>query len=334
MIKMPSSVSQTFDEQEDFETAFRAEGCHGLVVTGRGQFRAQLTQIALHFLRLSAAEEQLARVAFMAVPGDMVLLTFPIGSEALPICGGLGAQAGEIMTISPGEQVHARTDGLSRWGAIMLPVIELIQYASALTGAPFTVPLAVQCWRPPRAAGRQLRRLHGAASGMAVKRPKILLNAKAARGLAQQLIHTIVECLVLGSTNTATPSGRRHQDIMVGFERLLQAQPDRDMCMTEICAALDVSERRLRNLCAEHLGMGPIGYDRLRRMSLVRSIFLWRDRDTASVSEVARLYGFRQAGRFSANYRALFGETPSATLRRRAGSRQWSRRSQQKRHRR
>jgi AraC-like DNA-binding protein len=103
---------------------------------------------------------------------------------------------------------------------------------------------------------------------------------------------------------------------MVGFERLLQAQPDRDMCMTEICAALDVSERRLRNLCAEHLGMGPIGYDRLRRMSLVRSIFLWRDRDTASVSEVARLYGFRQAGRFSANYRALFGETPSATLRR------------------
>jgi hypothetical protein len=77
MIKMPSSVSQTFDEQDEFETAFRAEGCHGLVVTGRGQFRAQLTQIALHFLHLSAAEEQLARVAFMAVPGDMVLLTFP-----------------------------------------------------------------------------------------------------------------------------------------------------------------------------------------------------------------------------------------------------------------
>jgi len=75
------------------------------------------------------------------------------------------------MTISPGEQVHARTDGLSRWGAIMLPVIELIQYASVLTGAPFTVPLAVQCWRPPRAAGRQLRRLHGAASGMAVTSP-------------------------------------------------------------------------------------------------------------------------------------------------------------------
>jgi hypothetical protein len=212
MIKMPSSVSQTFDEREDFETAFRAEGCHGLVVTGRGQFRAQLTQIALHFLRLSAAEEQLARIAFMAVPRDMVLLTFPIGSEALPICGGLGAQAGEIMTLSPGAQLHARTDGLSRWGAIMLPVSELIQYVSALTGASFTVPLAVQCWRPPRAAGRQLRSLHAAGSRMAVIHPKILLNAEAARGLEQQLIHTIVECLAFGSTNKATLSGRRHQD--------------------------------------------------------------------------------------------------------------------------
>src|SRR5260221_1434168 len=181
MIKMLSSFSQTFDEQEDFETAFRAEGCHGLVVTGRGQFRVQLTQIALHFLHLSAAEEQLSRIAFMAVPRDMVLLTFPIGSEALPICGGLGAQAGEIMTLSPGEQVHAPTDGLSRLGAIMLPAITMIPYVSAFTRAPLTVPLSVQCWRPPRAAGTQLRSLHAAGSRMAVIHPEILVNAEAAR---------------------------------------------------------------------------------------------------------------------------------------------------------
>jgi AraC-like DNA-binding protein len=41
------------------------------------------------------------------------------------------------------------------------------------------------------------------------------------------------------------------------------------MSMTEICAALDVSERLLSRLCAEHLGMSPTDYVRLRRMSQV-----------------------------------------------------------------
>jgi len=39
--------------------------------------------------------------------------------------------------------------------------------------------------------------------------------------------------------------------------------------------------------------------------------------DIASVSAVARRYGFRDPGRFAVNYRALYGETPSATLGRR-----------------
>jgi AraC-like DNA-binding protein len=130
------------------------------------------------------------------------------------------------------------------------------------------------------------------------------------------LIHALVECLSAGSADEGTPAARRHQDILVSFEDLLQAQPERNPRMAEICAALGVPEWLLRSVCAEHLGMSPTSHLRLRRMSLVHRT-LWRgDAAAETVSEVARRYGFRNFGRFAADYRALYGELPSTTLRR------------------
>lgn len=313
---MPGSVTSVFSEPEDFEAALCEEGCLGLLITGRGQFRARLTQIALHRLRLSAAEKQLPRIAFVAVPADMILISLPIGGEPSAIWGGIGMRAGEIMTLGPGQQVHARTGGRCRWGAIRLPAAELSRYVRALTGAPFAVPPAARSWRPPPAAGRHLRHLHAAALRIAEVRPQALVDAEAAHGLEQQLIHALVECLAAGPVDERTPAARRHQDIMVRFEGLLRTQPDRNLRMPEICAAIGVSDRLLRSLCQEQLGMSPTGYLRLRRMSLVHRS-LWRgDPDAASISAVARRYGFRDLGRFAAGYRASFGELPSATLRR------------------
>lgn len=112
---------------------------------------------------------------------------------------------------------------------------------------------------------------------------------------------------------------RRHRDIMVHFERLLESQPDRAACVTEIGGVLGVSPRLLRALCAEYLGMSPTAYDRLRRMSLVRRALRRGDAKTASVSEVASRCGFHNVSRFTLNYRAAFNEPPSATLRRSLG---------------
>src|SRR5580704_3274983 len=98
---MPGSVTAAFTESEDFEAALRADGCVNLLVTGRGQFRARLTRVALHFLRLTATKEHLSRIAFLVVPSDMVLLVFSMDDAALPTCGGVAARSGEIITLGP-----------------------------------------------------------------------------------------------------------------------------------------------------------------------------------------------------------------------------------------
>jgi AraC-like DNA-binding protein len=62
--------------------------------------------------------------------------------------------------------------------------------------------------------------------------------------------------------------------------------------------------------------MSPTSYLRFRRISLVYRTLRRGHPDAATVSEVAWRYGFRDLDRFAASYRALFGELPSATLRR------------------
>ena len=98
----------------------------------------------------------------------------------------------------------------------------------------------------------------------------------------------------------------------------METHPDRPLYLPEICAALGVRERTLRASCEEHLGMGPIRYLTLRRMHLVRRALLRSDPSKATVTQIVTDHGFWEFGRFSVAYGALFGESPSRTLRRSA----------------
>jgi len=315
---MPGSVTSVFSESEDFEDALRRDGCRGLVITDSGQFRARLTQITLHRLRLLAAEEQLSRIAFIEIPTDIVVTAFPI-DNGTPVSGGTRLQLHEIMILSPGEQLHLRTDGPRRWGAIWFPAEELAQYGGAMVGAPFVVPTTTH-WRPPGGAARRLRGLHAAAIRIAATRPQTILNTDAARALEQQLIDAMVDCLSGGSAVEDTRYEHRNREILARFERLVQRGHGPLAPMPETCATLGISERLLRSLCTQRLGLSPTGYDRRRRMSLARRALRLGVEGTTNVSEVARHFGFRDLGRFAISYRTAFGEPPFATLRRGSGA--------------
>ena len=306
-------MTSVFGEPEEFEAALRADGVLSLLVTGHGRFRARLTQITLHRLRLSAGDEYLPRIGFIAIPADTVLVSLPIGSGPSPVWGEMEMQASEIVTLGRGEQVYARTDGPCRWGAIQIPGEDLAQYARALSGAEFVVPPAAR-WRPRRAALRQLRHFHGAAVRRVEARSAVLADSEAAHGLEQQIIEALVECLTAGPVEEETRTAARHRAILARFEDLLQSEPL--LGIADICAALGVSERTLRECCNKHLGMAPNRYRRLRGMQLVHRALRSGSPVASSVTAVARRYGFRDLGRFAANYQALLGELPSVTLRR------------------
>jgi hypothetical protein len=236
---MPGSVTSVFGEPEDCQAALREEGVLGMLITGRGRFRARLTQITLHRLRLSAAEEHLPRIVFVAVPADSVLVLLPIGGVPSSIWGGIAMQVHEIIALGPGQRVHARTDGPCRWGTIRLPAQDLAGYGRALRGAGFVAPQFVARWQSPPAARRELRHLHQVAIRAAEAGSTAFTDGEAVHGLEQQLIEALVECLSAGPIEVKV-SAHWHREILARFEGLLQMQPV--LRVAEICAALGVTQ--------------------------------------------------------------------------------------------
>ena len=89
---MPASVTSVFSEPDDFQAALREGGVLSLLTTGRGQFRARLTQVTLHRWRLWTSEEHLSRIALVAVPVNAILVLLPISSGVAPIWAGSGCE--------------------------------------------------------------------------------------------------------------------------------------------------------------------------------------------------------------------------------------------------
>jgi transcriptional regulator GlxA family with amidase domain len=162
----------------------------------------------------------------------------------------------------------------------------------------------------------RLQRLHAAAGHLAEEAPEIIANPDAARGLEQALVEAMISCLADGEVREDSLAQRHHELIMRRFRRVVEENPEQPLYIPEVCKAIRVASRTLRMCCQEHLGMGPKRYLLLRRLHLARRALREAAPDATSVTDIATRFGFWQLGRFAVEYQSLFGDSPSAALRR------------------
>jgi AraC-like DNA-binding protein len=112
-------------------------------------------------------------------------------------------------------------------------------------------------------------------------------------------------------------SGRQASDarsyLVQRAEKLALAY-DGNLQVSALSRALGVSERTLRKLFNEILGRPPSRHLRMLRLSEVRRALLAARGQPVTVTEIATDFGFAELGRFSVEYRKVFGESPSETL--------------------
>jgi transcriptional regulator GlxA family with amidase domain len=99
----------------------------------------------------------------------------------------------------------------------------------------------------------------------------------------------------------------------VAFFRM---QDGLDVNVEHLCRAIDATERSLLRAFHRFFGVGPAQYMKLRRLNRVHRELLAPDCKEATVTAVMTSCGVTEFGRFAGTYRALFGETPSETLKR------------------
>lgn len=111
------------------------------------------------------------------------------------------------------------------------------------------------------------------------------------------------------------PSSDAHNDVLRQAMRFIEENAHRPIGIADIAAACDRGPRALQLAFRREAGTTPWAHVRSVRLSRARQDLLTGDPSTETVFAVAHRWGFTNRSRFSAEYRAAYGEAPGATLR-------------------
>lgn len=131
--------------------------------------------------------------------------------------------------------------------------------------------------------------------------------------LAGALIEPVAEAILKGSLGEG---GERRADSHT-FHRIIERLKDAELPEGpgQLALALGLSLRTLHNACMHGSGHSPGQLLKLLRLNRARRELLQFHHGQKTVAELAHSHGFTELGRFAGEYRKIFGELPSETLR-------------------
>src|SRR6516164_1247103 len=315
---MPSSAVHTFTDPDAYFARIRHMPIEGVVLQ-RGQFRAASTLIDLHRLLMYRSDEDLPRIMRVTRlrEGLRSLIIFATSADqAETIINGVETSQNQIATLGLDLQLYLRSSTSCKWGSMSLPAEDLAAAGETIIGRELVLPPLIITVAPSRLGLLRLRKLHEAAGHLAQTAPEIVAKPEVARAMEEALVEAMVFCLTDTRSDQVRNVRRHRARVMRRLEEALMENPEEPLYMAELSARVGASYWTLRDCCLEYLGMGPKRYLWLRRMNLARRALRKADAENATVTKIASDYGFWEFGRFSVAYRSLFGESPSAALRR------------------
>jgi AraC-like DNA-binding protein len=313
----PYACKLEFQDFEDMEAAIRHADAR-LYQRGAGRLRGGMLSVRLPHATLQCGWQQVGHVSYAALDPGMCGLLLALQSDGESNCNGHAIHDGGIVLYGPSAEHFAFTTAGAKWATFILPVEELSKTAAALAGwEPDQFPKTCRLVQPDRTALRALHDTLLCALSVAESSPEVLQEAAARSGMEHSILTGFMNAMACSEaagpwTDRAALS---HSRAVARAQEFCQGRWDTPIYIADLCAASGVSERTLRNAFLNIYGISPNRYLKMRRLDQVRRTLKRADPDAVTVGRIATQFGFWDMSRFAVDYKALFGESPSRTLR-------------------
>jgi AraC family ethanolamine operon transcriptional activator len=305
--------TQSFSSFEAFFDANRHASLRAMVL-GPERGTWNLTNLMVNRLSVQFAQAGTnAVVEGSPQPGGVSIFILTQGLSAMS-GNGQRFDKDSMLVAQSGDEFCIAADSWRRWCSLYIPN-ELLAGASedarAATGSVRgVVRLPLHRIARFRAAIQQFDE--------SVQRAPEAFRSVAAQTAAQQKLVPEIRAVLVVPNVIETSPGRhlvsRKQIIRMSME-FVEHHDDEYLSVEQLAIAAGVSERTLRDAFQQYFGLAPVSYLNRRTLHQVRRALKAADPTVVTVTEIATQFGVWQLGRFARDYRFLFGELPSETLR-------------------
>ncbi len=140
-------------------------------------------------------------------------------------------------------------------------------------------------------------------------------SSSAEEEVLSAVLHTIEASNATRDRHLGRPQVPRNRVISRTLATI-EAARGKPLFIDDLCRATEVSERTLRNVFHEYFGVGPMRLLKVRQLLEIRRALLAGDPAHDTVARIAARFGVWDFSLFARNYKALYGESPSQSLRR------------------
>jgi AraC family ethanolamine operon transcriptional activator len=256
--------------------------------------------------------------ARFVMPADFFLLGYVHRAGDNSWCQGVPLTADTAFSVMPGQTADFMFGPGTRMTHVLLPKDGMRPGSLKALPTPAEPRLFVKLFRAAdNGAFVRLEKMYQQI------RWKVILQSDAAYSSFVTPINLqgLVECHAAASLSATgrsilgcSRSRRRYYSIVERTEHFIRANLGRDIYLSDMCNAAEVSERTLRYAFQDLLRISPVRFLSLLRLCVAFIELAEADASRRSVKSVAVDCGMHDLSRFAETYKRFFGELPHDTL--------------------
>jgi AraC family transcriptional regulator, ethanolamine operon transcriptional activator len=287
-----------------------------------GHFQGSLSELCFGDTQLFLEQTSHALRQLCTVPSDYVWFGLPLSEERSVRINGVPVKTGRIALHRGGKNFELVTpDALQFWGIVVKEEL-LMTYAHQFECEEW---LRNVLDRPVLGVSEARKQAVQNICGQILLGPRKENDATLPAPIRQSLSDSTLSALFALFQDTepvATDrrSAQQRHRLVERADAYVRSRRDHLVTVAELCSALNISRRALQIGFQDALGISPHAYMRTVSLNGVRSHLKNAESPYTCVQDAAAAYGFWHMSQFALDYRQLFGELPSATIKRRATS--------------